>query len=216
MIKKAVSEYYLFAVEGKETIENGWGKELPNPIVENIPFDLSYEINPQKYGNQVVKFYKLKNSEDHELGKEPLPDGRYYVYSDDGRDGLRFEGSTSHKYIPRGEDIELNLGTDGLVLYEARTMEYSRTNFDFTNDGNIAGWDEVRTIQLEIKNSRNREIPVKLWHYIEGDWEFDNVSDQDYEQVDQRTVKWEFDVDPQSTKIIEYTSTTRLGSRAKR
>ncbi|HNM47307.1 MAG TPA: hypothetical protein PKH51_09840, partial [Candidatus Sumerlaeota bacterium] len=57
IIKKAVSEYYLFAVEGKEKIENGWGKELPNPKVSGIPFNLSYEIDSRKFGDQVVKFY---------------------------------------------------------------------------------------------------------------------------------------------------------------
>lgn len=215
IIKKAVSEYYLFAVEGKEDIKNGWGKELPNPQVTAIPFDLSYEIDPNKYGNQVVKFYKLKNETKAKLGKEPLPDGSYYVYSDDGRGGLRFEGNTSHKYIPVGEDIELNLGSDGLVLFEQKTMAVKRTNFDYNNYGDIIGWDEEQTVQLEIKNSRERKIPVKLTHYLTGDWEFVDVSDKDYEKVDRNTVHWNLQVEPQEARKITYRAIFHNGSRAK-
>jgi hypothetical protein len=214
IVKKAVSEYYLFAVEGKEEIKNGWGKELPNPKVAAIPFDLSYEIDARKYGASVVKFYKLKNETKAKLGKEPLPDGTYYVYSDDGRSGMRFEGSTSHKYIPLGEDIELNLGSDGLVLFEQKTMASERGNFDFDNYGNVIGWDETRTVNLEVKNSRDRKIPLKLTHYLDGDWEFIDVSDKTYEKMDRSTVRWNLSVEPKENRVITYKATFHNGTRA--
>lgn len=203
IIKKAVSEYYIFAVEGKEDILDGWGKELPNPKVENIPFDLSYEIDSRKYGQDVVKIYKLKNTEDHELGEEPLPGGRYYVYSEDGRDGLRFEGSTSSKYIPVGEDIELNLGSDGMVLFEEREISTKRSDVRFGNGGNVVGWRETKVVELEVKNSRDRDVPVKLTHYFQDGHELQSASIADYERVDQNTVRWEFDVPAKSKEVIE-------------
>lgn len=206
IIKQAVSEYYLFAVEGKEDIENGWGKELPNPVVADIPFDLSYEIDPQKYGMQAVKFYKLKNTEDHELGDDPMPSGPYYVYTDDGRGGLRFENRTNEDYVPVGEDIELNLGSDGLVLYEERIMDSERINFERDNNDNITGWVDVITKELEIRNSRNRTIPLKLTHRIDGeDWRMRAINESDYEQLDRATIRWERDLEPESALIIEYT-----------
>lgn len=214
IIKQAVSEYYIFAVEGQETIENGWQKELPNPATTGVPFDLSYEYDPRQYGNRVVKFYKLVNDEDHELGEDPLPQGVYYVQTRDDGDGLRFEGRTNHDYVPIGEDVELNLGTDGLVIYEERQMDLERTNFDWVN-GNLRGWDEIRTVELEIRNSRDRAIPFKLTHYITGDWEFVSVSNTDYERVDKETVRWELDLPAQSTTVITYEVTERKGSRVR-
>ncbi|MCC6546742.1 DUF4139 domain-containing protein [Candidatus Sumerlaeota bacterium] len=215
IIKKAVSEYYLFAVEGKEKIENGWGKELPNPKVGAIPFALSYEIDERKYGDQVVKFYKLKNDTQAKLGKEPLPDGTYYVYSDDGRAGMRFEGSTSSKYVPIGEDIELNLGSDGLVLFQKKTMKSERTNFDFSTNGDIVGFDEQRTVQLEVKNSRDRKIPLKLTHYIDGDWEMLESSNPSYEKVDRSSIRWETTVEAGQTLTMTYKAVFHNGTRTK-
>lgn len=215
IIKKAVSEYHLFAVEGEVDITNGWGRELPNPIVREIPFDLSYEIDPNKFGNQAVKFYKFKNDTDHELGTDPLPDGTYYVYADDGREGLRFEGSTNHKYIPVGDDVELNLGSDGMVLYDTRTMASSRRNFDFSSGGDsVRGWDETSTIELEISNARDRAVPIKLTHYFDGDWTINSSSRDGYEKVDNRTVRWEFDLPAATTETITLEVLVRHGTNA--
>lgn len=216
IIKKAVSEYYLFAVAGTEDIINGWGKELPNPLVEDIKFNLSYEIDTRKFGDQVVKFYKFKNDKTHNLGAEPLPEGSWYIYSNDGRDGLRFEGNTSHKYIPTGEDVELNLGADGLVLYEKRLVETKRTNFDSNTSGDIVGWDEIRTHELEITNTRARAIPIKLTEYMEGDWEFQQVKPDVTERLGTDTVRWELDAAPNAKTTIRYTIVIRNGSRARR
>lgn len=215
IITKAVSEYYVKAVEGKETILNGWGKRLPNPTVPGVPFDLSYEIDERRFGSGPVKIYKLRNNEDHELGQEPLPQGSYYVYADDGRGGLRFEGTTDYKYVPVGEEIELNLGSDGLVIYEQRTMSMSRGNFDFNAEGEVVGWEEKRSVEQELKNSRDRAVPVKLTHYPGGDWEFDSVSDANYTRVDRETVRWEIIIPARDAKTISYDVVLRHGSRAK-
>lgn len=215
IVTQAVSEYYLMSIEGKETIENGWSKRLPKPVISDIPFELSYEIDPRKYGPQVVKVYKLVNDEKHELGKEPLPDGIYYVYKDDGRDGTSFEGNTNHKYVPVGEDIELMLGEDGMVIYEERLIEFERRNFDFSSTGNVIGWQEVKTMELELKNTRDRSVPVKLTHYLNGDWEFDQVSD-DYEKLGVDSVRWEISVPANDKKIITYKVVVNQGTLANR
>ena len=216
IIKKAVSEYQLYRVEGEEDILNGWGKQLPMPVVEGIKFDLSYEIDPNRFGVEPTKIYRFKNSSDHNLGKSPLPEGEFFVYTDDGRKGLRFEGGANHKYIPLGEDIELNLGNDGLLQYEERTVSSSRSEIQFDNFGSVTGWDETRVVELELRNARERAVPVKLTHVIAGDWSFVDVSDKTFEQLDQQTVRWNVTVPPSAKSIIKYTITVRQGSRAKR
>ncbi|MCB2155334.1 hypothetical protein KQI84_10640 [bacterium] len=212
IVKAAVSEYYLYAISGTESIDTGWSKQLPDPPAFDVPIDVSYEYDPAKYGNQVTKFYKLKNDEEHELGKDPLPAGRYYVYSEDGQSGLRFEASYSHKYVPIGEDIELNLGNDGMVLYEEREMSFKRGNFDFDRWGNPIGWEETSEIELEIRNSKTREVPIKIRRYMNGDWSITEASDE-YKKVDQNTVEWkDLMVPPKDKRIITITVVTRTGS----
>lgn len=216
IIKKAVSEYYLFAVDGTNRIANGYDVELPNPEAIGVPFDLSYEIDLEKYGTKAIKFYKLKNDTNASLGKEPLPEGSYYVYSDDGRRGLRFEGKTRSNYVPVGEDIELNLGSDGLLLFEGRLMSASRDNFEFDTDGNRIGWDETWQLEFEITNSRDREVPVKLTHHLDGDWKVISTSAPDYEKLDRRTLRWEnIKVPARTATTIALGAVFSLGSRAR-
>lgn len=214
IVKAAVSEYYLYTISGTEDLETGWGKQLPDPLIEEIPIDVSYEYDERKFGPQVVKFYKFKNDEEHELGDTPLPGGTFYVYSEDGRDGLRFEARTDHKYAPIGEDIELQLGNDGMVLYERRVMSIARENFEFDRSGNPIGHDVITRMELEIRNSRTAAIPVKLRHYFSGDWEITDSQDT-YKKIDRETVEWEFDVPAVDKKIIAITYVTRTGSRAR-
>ncbi len=213
IVKAAVSEYYLYTIEGTEDLESGWGKQLPNPRIQEVPVDVSYEYNPNKYGSQVIKFYKFKNDEGHELGETPLPEGAWYAFSGDGREGLRFQGSTTHKYIPVGEDVELNLGSDGLVLLEQRVMSESRSEFDFDSSGNVVGYDVTRDWEIEVRNSRNRAIPIKITRPMgTGDWTINDASDH-FRKVDRATAEWEIDVDPLSRKVVTFTVVERTGTR---
>lgn len=215
IVKAAVSEYYLYTIAGTETIETGWGKQLPNPRVSEIDVDVSYEWNPNKYGDQVVKFYKLKNDEEHKLGETPLPEGTWYVFSDDGRGAKRFQATTTHKYVPIGEDLELNLGTDGLVILEERVMSEKRQEFDFDSSGNVIGYDIVREMELEVRNSKERAIPIKITRPMgNGDWEISKASD-DFKKVDRYTVEWEYDVPAMAKKVATFTVVERTGSRSR-
>lgn len=214
IVKKAVSEYYLYSIEGTETLETGWGKQLPNPRIDEVPFELSYEYNPNKYGPQVVKFYKFKNTSEDKLGDTPLPNGMWYVSSADGRGGLRFEAATTVKYIPVGEDIELNLGSDGRLIIEPRTQSIERGAFEFDTDGRVKGHDVTEKREIELRNSNAREVPVKLTIPMGAeDWEVTTTSDA-FKKVDRYTIEWEEIRVPANGKTtISYTVTTRMGSR---
>lgn len=218
IIKAAVSEYYLYTIEGTETIETGWSKQLPDPAIDGIPVELSYEYNPNRYGPGVVKFYKFKNDSEHGFGDDPdpLPEGTFYVYSEGADGGLRFQDMTTHKYVPVGQDVELRLGSDGMVLYEERVMDLTRTDFDFDRDSNVQGYREVFEYELEIRNSHGRDIPFKLTRPMPGgDWEVREASDG-YKTVDRHTVEWEVTVPAQSSKTIAFTLVVNNGTLAKR
>lgn len=215
IVKAAVSEYYLYTIAGTETIETGWGKQLPNPRVSEIDVDVSYEYDPNKYGPQVMKFYKLKNDAKHKLGETPLPEGAWYVFSDDGRGAKRFQASTTHKYVPVGEDIELSLGSDGLVILEERLMSEKRSDFDFDSSGNVIGYDIHREIEIEVRNSKERAIPIKVVRPMGGgDWDIAKTSD-DFKKVDRYTVEWKYDVPAMAKKVVSFSLVERTGSRSR-
>ncbi len=213
ILKAAVSEYYLYSIEGEENLQTGWGKQLPNPRTDGVKIDVSYEYNPIKYGGGTVKFYKFKNDADHRIGEVPLPEGQWYVYSGDTRGGMRFQGSWQHKYVPIGEDVELNLGSDGLVIVEERQMDLTRTNFEFNDDGNVIGYDIVETREIEVRNSRPRPVPMKITlKYGTNDWEATDATVA-FRKVDRETLEWKFDAPALDKQVIRYKFTTRTGSR---
>lgn len=213
IVQQAISEYKLYTIDGEVDIQNGWGQRLPSSPISDVPFDLSYEIDTRQGNGAPMKVYRLRNTSSHELGIDALPEGDWYVVADDGRGGLRYEGSTTHDYIPVGDDIELNLGPDGLVLFEQKLMRQSRKGFDFDNDGNLAGWSSEDVYHLEIRNTRDREVPVKLTFNLPGSWELVSSS-RDAETVDHRTLRWELDIPAQETVTIEVKTLAHHGTNA--
>jgi hypothetical protein len=163
-----------------------------------------------------VKLYRLKNDAEHKLGKDPLPDGVYRVLREDGKGGLVWEGAYTAKYIPIGEKLEVNLGSDGMMTIEPKLMELRRTNVDFDEHKNVRGWDEVAQWKIEIRNSKTKAVPVKILRYFSGDWEIDPKVDAKttFKKRDKNSVEFETQVDGLGTKTIDYALTMRYGTRS--
>ncbi|TFH13958.1 MAG: DUF4139 domain-containing protein, partial [Lentisphaerales bacterium] len=159
--KEGLSEYFLYTIEGTETIENGWSKRLPSFDVGAVPVVNLYKYEEERYGSAVVRFLSFKNDEEHKLGDTPIPGGLLKVYRGVDEAGhLSYEGQSAFKYIPVDEDVELNLGSVANVVVEPKLMDYKTAQYMFDNRGNISGWDEIRTFKLEVKNTR--AVPIKI------------------------------------------------------
>ncbi len=78
--KEGLSEYFLYTIEGTETIPTGWSKRLPSFDTDEIPVVNLYKFEQDRYGNSVRRFLSFKNDEKHELGETPIPGGSMKVY----------------------------------------------------------------------------------------------------------------------------------------
>jgi hypothetical protein len=121
-----------------------------------------------------------------------------------GQEGqLGYVGQSAFKYIPVGEDVQLNLGAVADVVVKPRLMEYRTENYRFDPNGNIAAWEEVQTFKVEAKNSR--EVPVKVEIQRNFDTnDFRVETEQEYEKVDLDTVKFALSLEPRTTEQFEY------------
>ncbi len=215
--KEGLSEYFLYTIEGTETIPNGWSKRLPSFDVDEVEVVNLYKFEQERYGNSVVRFLSFKNDEKHNLGETPIPGGLLKVYrSVDDRQHLSYTGQSSFKYIPVNEDVELNLGSVADVVVEPKLMEVETDNYQFDQRRNdISGWDEFRTYAVEVKNTR--DIPVKIEikrNFNTTYWNLKKTGDYgEYEKVDQNTVKFTLTLKPRSTSKFEYEITTYHGTR---
>ncbi len=217
VIKEGLSEYFLYTIEGTETIEDGWSKRLPSFEAVDIPVENLYKHEPERYGNQVVRFLSFRNDEEHKLGETPIPGGMMKVYRDVGQDKhLSYEGQSQFKYIPVDEDIELNLGRVQDVVVEPKVMDIKTTDHLFDRHGNVNGWDETRNIQFKIKNTRAVAIQVEITRNLgTRHWDVKNRGEYGaYEKVDLDTVRYTLDLPPRSEQVFEQVLTTRHGRRA--
>ncbi len=214
--KEGLSEYFLYTIEGTETIDNGWSKRLPSFDVDEVEVVNLYKYEEERYGRNVVRFLSFKNDADHNLGETPIPGGLLKVYRNvDDEQHLAYTGQSSFKYIPVDEDVELNLGGVADVVVEPKLMDYKTANYRFDRWGNISGWDDVRTFKIEVRNTR--DMPVKLEikrNFKTSYWDLDNFGDFGEHEIDDvDTVKYTILLDPHTKRAFEYVLRIYRGTR---
>jgi hypothetical protein len=180
IIKQGLSEYFIYTIEGTETIPSGWSKRLRSLESAAVPLKIQYRYRPAEYGEQLVRMYLLTNDEKSQLGTTPLPDGIVRVFRDNGNGGLSYLAQQSIKYVPIGDKIELNLGPDPEVIFELIKLRVSRDNLWLQVHGaaelrrvadgetikeeraTLVGWDEREVYTQRIRNYTSRPIEVEI------------------------------------------------------
>jgi hypothetical protein len=180
IVKEGLSEYFIYTIEGTETIPNGWSKRLRSFEGQEAAFKIEYRYRPAEYGEQLVRMYVLRNDEESKLGTTPLPDGTVRVFRDNGRDGLSYLAQQQIKYVPIGDTIELNLGPNPEIIFELIRLRTYRDNFWVQINGTteyrkvggaeiakvensaVAGWDEHEVYSQRIRNYTAKPIQVEV------------------------------------------------------
>ena len=211
--KEGLSEYFLYTIEGTETIPNEWGKRLLSFEAEDIAVESLYKYDEDRWGNQAIRFVKFANDEKHKLGQTPIPNGNVKIYSNADEQGyLSYVGGTDIKYIPVDEEVELNLGPARLVKIEPKLMDFETENYIFSNRGNVSGWDEIRTWKIEITNTRTLPIQIEITRGF-GTAYWTLQSETTYEKYDATNARFKLELEPRSKQTLEYTIRTYHGTR---
>ncbi len=222
IVKEGLSEYFLYTIEGTETIPNQWSKRLKSFDACDIEVESLYKYDEDRYGNQTIRFVKFANDEDHNLGDTPIPDGAVRIYGRaDAQGHLSYVGGTSVKYIPVDEEVELNLGPARLVSVEPKLMDYKTENFRFDRNRDISGFDEVRTWQMEITNTRTLPVTIEITrNFNTSYWDLQMVETTsvakdaaDYKKHDATNARFALTVRPRSKKTVGYVVRTYHGGR---
>jgi len=214
--KEGLSEYFLYTIEGAETIPNGWSKRLLSFDVDEVPVVNLYKYEEERYGNSVVRFLSFKNDSEHKLGQTPIPGGMLKVYRNIGHQGhLSYAGQSSFKYVPIDEDVQLNLGPVADIIVKPVLMDHKTDNYRFDRKGNISGWDDIQSVQVKVKNTRDITVKVEIRRNFKSSyWELKKSGNFDeFQQVDKDTVKFTLMLEPRSAKQFDYVLTTYNGTR---
>ena len=215
--KEGLSEYFLYTIEGTETIPDKWGKRLPSFEAEDVPVDSLYKYDENRWASRTMRFVAFANDAEHELGETPIPDGTMRIFSQADGDGhLSHVGAAGVKYIPVNEEIELNMGAARLVKVEPVLMDIATENYQFDpRGGDIVGFDEVRTWKIEIANARDLGVELEITRdFATSYWDMaDKPEDVDYTKHDATRARFKLKLGPRTKRSFTYTVRTYNGTR---
>jgi hypothetical protein len=215
IIKEGLSEYFLYTIDGTETIPHKWSKRLRSFKADDVPVKVFHRYEREAYGNGVKRFYKITNDKKSKLGKEPLPDGALYVYRFlDPQRHYAFVGKSNTKYIPVDEEAEFDLGFDPDVRVTPKMMGYKKTHIEFDKKGNIEGHDEEREMQILVENSKERPVEIEIRLNLDGDWEIRPMSG--FEKYSETKVTLTRTIPARGEKREKFTVITHHGSRQRK
>jgi hypothetical protein len=215
IVKEGISEYFLYTVEGRDTIPTGWSKRLPSFRTTAVPLISYYKFEKERWGDAVMRYYRFRNDTASKLGEEPLPDGAVAAYRNVSKDGLQaFVGKTAVKYIPVGEQVDMELGVDPEVRVEAKLMEWRKDDLKFDEDGAINGWIIRERWQLDVQNSKEIPVTLDVRRNFTGSWSLETK--EEFEKVDADTIKFVRTLSAGDKKTMLYEVTTRYGAQIRR
>jgi hypothetical protein len=229
--KEGLSEYFIYTIEGTETIRNGWAKRMRSFQGATVPFSIQYRYRPAEYGDQLVRMYLLTNNIESKLGTTPLPDGMVRVFRDNGRDGLSFLAAQSIKYVPIGDKIELNLGRDPEVIFDLIKLRTWRDDLwmqirgfnlfkkvgepgvEIGVNSSMAGWDEHTLYSQRVRNYSAQPISLEVRRTFSGHIVF--RSELAAKNHDYQTVEYTAEVRPGEKADLLYEIAQHQGHNAK-
>jgi len=210
-------EYKLYSLQRKTNLDNNQtkqielitGTDVPSKkllVYDGLDNQWRYWLNNYDYRGQgtfgqqsnpkVGVYIVFRNDEKSHLGM-PLPKGRIRLYQrdDDGKE--QFIGEDQIDHTPKDEELRLYVGNAFDVIGE-------RAQADFKT---IASGKVVEeTIRIKLRNHKKEAVDVVVyehpWRW--NQWEIIHKTD-DYEKVDQATIKFPVRVGKDEEKTITYT-----------
>jgi hypothetical protein len=172
MQQEAFSDYHLYTLGRKTTINNNETKQVSMLTGTGVPTLKRYVVNGQAmyYRNahqpgspikdDVQVYYQFKNEEKGGLGI-PMPAGTVRVYQADSKDGMQFVGEDRISHTPKDETINIKIGNAFDVVCERKQTDFRKISSD------------VYEFEYEItlRNHKSTAVAVEVNEPIGGSWQ---------------------------------------------
>ena len=203
-----VSEHFVYELGARETIEDGWSKQLLSFSAWPVPFEVVHKYSG---GEHPTVYLKFRNDEEHVLGEAPLAEGVISLFQRTEGGGLNAIADTTMPHTAVGDEAEVELQDDIDVVVESKMMDYKKFRFEFDRNKRPSGYEEERSFRIEIFNTKDREINLEVTQQFDGVWSIE--SPQEYEKKTANEVEWKLTVPAGEKMVIEYTVTHKFGTR---
>lgn len=213
IVKEGLSEYFLFTVEGKEKIPNGWQKRLKAFGAKDVDVKVIYKASDRLTGGSVHKFYEFRNVKEKgqdpktSLGVSPLPDGTVYIFSEDAKNNLSYQGGVYMKYVATGDKVKLDAGETREVVLRTFTRDFKRYGFTtetrYDKSHYVKEWMDEYFYEHELENTLSRPVSVEIERTFPGNFEGGKIPFK-YEKIDSMTIKFFPEAEAREKKKIPY------------
>jgi hypothetical protein len=171
MTQESFSEYHLYTLGRKTTINNSETKQVSLLGGTGVPVIKRYVVDGQSFyyrnaqhpgapiKDDVQVYYQFKNEDKAGLGL-PMPAGTVRVYQADSTGGLQFVGEDRIDHTPKDETINLKIGNAFDVVAERNQIDFQK----------IAA--NVYDVEFEItlRNHKTAPITVDVNEPVGGTW----------------------------------------------
>lgn len=171
MAQEAFSEYHLYTLDRKTTINNSQTKQVSMLAGTGVPVQKRYVVEGNHYyyrnrqhpgspiKDQVEVYYQFKNAEKGGLGI-PMPAGVVRVYQEDSKGGVHFVGEDRINHTPKDETLNLKIGNAFDVVAERKQVDFEKIS------------DRVYEMAFEITLRNHKTVPVtvEVNEPISGNW----------------------------------------------
>jgi hypothetical protein len=161
MVQEAFSDYHLYTLGRKTTINNSETKQVSMLGGTGIPIQKRYVVDGQAFyyrnaqhpgaplKDVVQVYYQFKNEERSGLGM-PMPAGVVRVYQSDSKGGIQFVGEDRISHTPKDETLNLKIGNAFDVVAERKQIDFEK----------IA--TSVYEVEYEITLRNHKAVPVSV------------------------------------------------------
>jgi len=171
MAQESFSEYHLYTLGRKTTINNNQTKQVSMLEGTGVPVVKRFVVDGQSYYYQnfqhpgapikdlVQVFYQLKNEQKTGLGL-PMPAGNVRVYQEDSKGGVQFVGEDRIDHTPKDETINLKIGNAFDVTCERNQVDFQKIA------PNVYEFEYAIT----LRNHKASPVTVEVNEPIGGTW----------------------------------------------
>ncbi|MCC7180625.1 MAG: DUF4139 domain-containing protein [Acidobacteria bacterium] len=171
MAQESFSDYHLYTLERKTTINNSQTKQVSMLNGTNVPVQKRYVVEGQRYyyhnaqhpgsplKDVVQVFYQFKNEAKGGLGM-PMPAGTVRVYQEDSKGAVQFVGEDRINHTPKDETLNLKIGNAFDVVCERNQVDFEK----------IAGNVYEFEYEITLRNHKSVPVTVEVNEPIGGTW----------------------------------------------
>jgi hypothetical protein len=204
MAQESFSDYHLYTLDRKTTVNNNETKQVSMLEATNFPVKKRYIVDGQSFyyrnaqhpgspiKDVVQVYYQFKNEASAGLGM-PMPAGVVRVFQSDSKGGVQFVGEDRIDHTPKDEMLNLKIGNAFDVVSERKQVDFEK----------IASNVYEMEYEVVIRNHKATPISVEVNEPIGGTWRMIRTS-HEYTKTDAWAAQFNLLVPADGTTTLKY------------